>query len=189
MKLNNYIVNGKPLGFTLNANASIGAIVQEVLSSYLPIKPTTCMFTGKPILTKPKIVLVDNNPENILFSNIAIVSNEDDTTSSFQHEIVFEFPVKGISIKCWKFDGLDFFNESNLTKISKYVSENECSNPTQVFLDLISLGVKGLVYVSVKTCASSEVKGITYTNLTTESCHYQDLIKYRMTNPTNIVSA
>ena len=179
MTLNNYIVNGKPLGFSSN---TLGEIIPEVLRSYLPIKPTECMLTGKPILTKPKITLLDGNTENVLFSNILVTSAECNTNESFQHELLVKFKKEVVeySVKFWVFDNYPSLRDNNLKLLKKYFVGCPSFDSFQIFLDLISLGVKGIVFTTV-TSTNGDLEE-------TESCHYQDILRYRMLNPTNIVS-
>jgi hypothetical protein len=177
MQLKNYIIKGKPLGFTSN---NIGEIVQEVLLSYLPLAPTKCMLTGKPILTQPKIVFLDGDSENILFSNILFTSVENNTNKSFQHEVILKFRNR-FTVKFWSFDDFPYMLENNIELIKKYCKDSSEENPLQMFLDLISIGVKGLIFV----CIDTEEDILTTKTL---SCHYQDIIRFRKLNPTNIVS-
>lgn len=182
MKLNNYLINGKALGFTKGENPS--QIIPEVLRSYLPIKPSSCMLTGKPILTDTKILLLDGDPSNILFSNILVVTSEVTINSSFIHEVVVKSGK--YSVKFWSLDDFPLLSQNNKKIILKYFYETAEENPFQIFLDLVYLGVKGLVFTSVELNESFTESHQSFTE--THSCHYQDVIKYRIMNPTNIVS-
>lgn len=177
MQLKNYTINGKPLGFSSN---NINEIVQEVLCSYLPIKPTTDMLTGKPILTQPRVVFIDGDSNNVLFSNLAIASIESNTNKSFQHEVIIKIRNR-FTVKFWSFDDFPYMLENNIKIIKKYCKDSSEENPIQMFLDLISIGVKGLIFISI------DIEEDVLTTKTL-SCHYMDIIRFRKLNPTNIVS-
>ncbi len=184
--MNNYLINGKKLGFS---SKDINQVIMEVLTSYMPIKPTTCGLTGKPILTNPRVVLIDGDVQNFLFSNLVITTQETKYAESFLHEITVNITPtkyengKSISIRLWKSDDFGFLQEQNLKAIRKVCSDTEETNPFQLFLDLIYNGVKGIISVSV---VKKSVNDVCYTEA--DTVHYQDICRYRINNDTNIVS-
>lgn len=181
---NNYLVNGKPLGFSCKDN--LQTIIMEVLGSYLPIKPNDCMLTGKPILTQPRILLLDGDSQNVLFSNLVITNTETKFETSLVHEVMIKLE-KGISIRVWKSDEYPFLYEDTL-RIVRKTCFCEVTNPIQLFLDLIYNGAKGIISVSVNSSKDRSNPLLTYVESETETVHYQDILKYRMLNQTNIES-